>query len=324
MSYFSDILDGSHKKLGVESNEPCKIDDPKAMAVKVKSGKNGLSLAQSLDMSKKGDDWKYGSKVEASKKFDEEHTLKLTAKNKEYEGEWKFNPADLNKDGTETQLKVVSSCNPAGKSGADCDVKAKLSLGGFGNDTVKSWTDVEVTSDLKTLKKAKFSESLSIKNDDQTYSIGGKGVWNNASKQLDEIEAQFVASGFKWGETWARAAILNAGKNKGQFVSAGACFKENKKQVFTSEVTWDLTNKFQGFQGMPLLWNLSTAQKYTNGASYTGQLFLAKQWMAVQKLESPVTDGVKLVYQCNFDAKKMLLSPKDFQLKTGLTIELKL
>jgi hypothetical protein len=45
MSYFSDILDGSHKKLGVESNEPNKVDDPKAMAVKVKSGKNGLSLA---------------------------------------------------------------------------------------------------------------------------------------------------------------------------------------------------------------------------------------------------------------------------------------
>jgi hypothetical protein len=52
-------------------------------------------------MSKKGKEWKYGSKVEASKKFDDEHALKITAKNKEYELEWKFNPADLNKDGQE-------------------------------------------------------------------------------------------------------------------------------------------------------------------------------------------------------------------------------
>ena len=41
-----------------------------------------------MDMSKKGDSWKFGSKVEVCKKFDEEHHLKLTAKNKEYEAEW--------------------------------------------------------------------------------------------------------------------------------------------------------------------------------------------------------------------------------------------
>jgi hypothetical protein len=75
---------------------------------------------------------------------------------------------------------------------------------------------------------------------------------------------------------------------------------------------------------MPLLWNISAAWKFSNGASYTSQLFLAKQWMAVCKFESPITDGVKLVYQLNGDTKKMLLSPKDFKMKNGLTIELKL
>lgn len=50
-------------------------------------------------MSQKGDKLNFGAKVEASKKFDDEHTLKLTAKNKEFEGEWQFYPADLNKDG---------------------------------------------------------------------------------------------------------------------------------------------------------------------------------------------------------------------------------
>jgi len=45
MSYFGDVLEDSHKNLGVEANEPGKCDDPKAMAVKAKSGKNGMSLA---------------------------------------------------------------------------------------------------------------------------------------------------------------------------------------------------------------------------------------------------------------------------------------
>ena len=162
MSYFDDVLDNSHKNLGIEADEPGKLDDPKAMAVKVKSGKDGLSLAQSLDMSKKKDDWKYGSKVEASKKFDDEHTLKLTAKNKEYEGKWSFNPADLNKDGTETGIEVNSKCNPPDQK---YDVTFSLALGGYGNDTVKSWTNFEVNSDLKTLQEATVSENLAIKND---------------------------------------------------------------------------------------------------------------------------------------------------------------
>ena len=47
----------------------------------------------------KGDGWAFKSKSEIEKKMDDEHSLKLTAKNKEYEGAWKFAPSDLNKDG---------------------------------------------------------------------------------------------------------------------------------------------------------------------------------------------------------------------------------
>jgi len=228
-----------------------------------------MTLAQSLDMSKKGDGWKFGSKVEASKKFDDEHKLKLTAKNKEYEAEWSFSPADFNKDGQETTLEIQGTCNPAAAKGADCDVQAKLALGGVGSDTVKSWTHVEVCTDLKTLHKAEMCENISIKNDDLTFNIGGKGVWCNEHKKMEEIQAQFVAGGFTWGEAWVRAAILNASKKEynGQFVTAGACFCENKKQVVTSEVSYDLTNKFKGLQGMPLLWNFSAVSKFSNGST---------------------------------------------------------
>ena len=42
------------------------------------------------------------------------------------------------------------------------------------------------------------------------------------------------------------------------------------------------------------------------------------------KLESPVTDGVKLIYENNFDVKCALTCPKDFKMKNGMTVELKL
>jgi len=69
------------------------------LAFKAKSSAGGLSLSQGIDLVKKGDDYQQKTKTEAKKKFDEEHTVKLTAKNKEYEVEWNFSPADLNKDG---------------------------------------------------------------------------------------------------------------------------------------------------------------------------------------------------------------------------------
>lgn len=169
-------------------------------------------------------------------------------------------------------------------------------------------------------------ENLSIKNDDLTFNVGGKGVWCNSHKKMEEIQAQFMAGGFKWGEAWARAAILNSSKKEynGQFVSAGACFCENKDRVVTTELSWDLTNKFKGFQGMPLLWNLSTLFRFSNGATMNYKFFFAQKWMVVSKWETPVVDGVKLIHHANADIKCAFSCPKDFALKSGLAIELKL
>merc|ERR1719183_3475603 len=101
MSYFGEILKKSHKNIGQDNaNEPGKIEDPKQASFKAKSSQDGAELAQSLDMSQGSkNEWKWGSKVEFSKKFDAEHNVKLTSKNKEHEVEWNFKPADLNKDG---------------------------------------------------------------------------------------------------------------------------------------------------------------------------------------------------------------------------------
>ena len=132
-----------------------------------------------------------------------------------------------------------------------------------------------------------------------------------------------VASGFKWGEAWARAALLG-GKVKGQFVSAGVCLNEDKKQVITSEATWDLSKKYKGFQGMPLLWNISTKFKFSNNASANMKFHLAKDWLMVGKWETPVADGAKITYDCQTDIQKLVFQSKDAYVKTGMTFELKL
>lgn len=63
----------------------------------------------------------------------------------------------MNKDGKEVDLEVKATCNPKGNSGADVDIKGKLQLGGFGSDTVKSWTELEAVTDTKSLTTAEFS-----------------------------------------------------------------------------------------------------------------------------------------------------------------------
>lgn len=125
------------------------------------------------------------------------------------------------------------------------------------------------------------------------------------------MHAHLVGSGFQWGEAWTRAAIINGGKYKGQFVSAGFCLNEDKKQAITSEVTWDLTQKYKGFQGMPLLWNLSKQYQYSNNARFNFKWHFGKEWNSVTKWETPVVDGAKITYHCQLDAYKALFSPKD-------------
>lgn len=142
--------------------------------------------------------------------MEDEHALKFTAKNKDFEAQWNFSPADLNKDGQNVDLQVNANCNPSGKKGAEVDLNTKLAFGGFGNDSVKSWTEVEANTDLTKLQNATASQNIAIKSDDQTYHLGAKATWSNESKKAEEIYGQLVGSGFSWGTAWARVAMMNS------------------------------------------------------------------------------------------------------------------
>jgi len=141
--------------------------------------------------------------------------MKLTAKNKEYEVEWNFSPADLNKDGQKTELSVTGTCNPASKGGADIDIAGKLKFGGIGTDTIKSWSELEACTDGKSLHKAEFSQNLHMHSDGQCYSAGVAGEWCGNHNKLEKLQVQVVGQKFSWGDAWMKANILKSSKYKG-------------------------------------------------------------------------------------------------------------
>ena len=92
-------------RMDVDCGEPGKVDDPKAVAFKVKSsGNDGLKLSQGIDMVALKGAWAFKTKTEAQVKIEKEHAIKFTAKNKDYEAQWNFTPADLNKDRQDVNL----------------------------------------------------------------------------------------------------------------------------------------------------------------------------------------------------------------------------
>ena len=64
---------------------------------------------------------------------------------------------------------------------------AKLKFGGLGSDTVKSWSELEASTDGKTLKDAEFSQNIKVESDGQFYSAGLAGKWEAC--KMDKLQA---------------------------------------------------------------------------------------------------------------------------------------
>lgn len=62
----------------------------------------------------------------------------------------------MNKDGNDMLLEVKGKCKPPTdpKKPTENQLKVGLAFGGMGSDTVKSWTNVWLKSDLTALKSA--------------------------------------------------------------------------------------------------------------------------------------------------------------------------
>ena len=81
---------------------------------------------------------------------------------------------------------------------------------------------------------------------------------------------------------------------------------------------------FDGFKGMPLLWNLSGIWKFSNGATWTSKCAFSKTWMLTHTWETPSVNNMKLTYNMQGDLKKALFSPKELLLTNGVSVELKM
>lgn len=160
-------------------------------------------------------------------------------------------------------------------------MKGKLTFGGIGTDAVKSWSEIEACTDGKKLHEAEFSQNFHGHMGDQCFSAGVKGKWCNEHKKMEKIQAQFVMCCFSWGDAWMRAAMLDCKCHKGQFLTAGASYndKDDKFQHHSVEASYDLSKKFKGFQGMPLMLNWGGCYHLNNKVNLTSRLSLQNEWL---------------------------------------------
>ena len=153
-------------------------------------------------MVKAGEGYTLKHKTELKRSFDSEHSLKFVASNKDYTAEWDFKPADLNKDGVESQLEVEVKCVPAK---AAWEGKAEFKVGGFGAGPLKSFTEFQVDSNDKQEHVATFSQNCLF---DGGYHAAVKVVADvGKTKAVSEVDTIFAATGQTWGDAWVRGCV---------------------------------------------------------------------------------------------------------------------
>jgi hypothetical protein len=158
-------------------------------------------MAQGADFVKNGDDWALKYKTEVKKVFDDEHSLKFVASNKDYTAEWDFKPADLNKDGLQTQLEVEAKCVPA-KS--EWEGKVEFKVGGFGAGPVKGYTELQVDSNNKKDHKLTVSQNLWF---DGGFNTAVNVVTDVNKKEIVDLDTILAATNQSWGDAWIRGCV---------------------------------------------------------------------------------------------------------------------
>ena len=142
--YFCDVLDCSDKHLDYDVEDPFKMDPLKDLSFKVKSAPTkGTSMSNAADMvkGKTAGTWDMKHKTEINHKCNDQMKANVVASNKDFTLKWSWSPADLNKDGIDSELEVEAKCIPAKE---DWEAKAEFKIGGFELGPIKPFTEVSI------------------------------------------------------------------------------------------------------------------------------------------------------------------------------------
>jgi hypothetical protein len=180
-------------------------------------------------------------KTEMKKTFNKENSLKFVASNKDYTAEWEFAPKDLNKDGKCATLELESKCTPA--KGA-WEAKAELKFGGFGNDVVKCFSELQYDTNDKQNNKVTFSQNIVCSD---KYQSAVKVVASAGKKvEVTDIYGILAFNKLSFGDLWLRGDFMR------NFYGVGVSGSVDNAQ-YAAEVQYDVGNsKNEGLFGMPL------------------------------------------------------------------------
>ena len=253
-------------------------------------------------------------KTELKRNFNSEHSLKFVASNKDYTAEWDFKPADLNKDGVESQLEVEVKCIPA-KAG--WEGKAEFKVGGFGAGPLKSFTEFQVDSNDKQDHTATFSQNCLF---DGGYNAAVKVVADMGKKKgVQSVDTILAATGQSWGDAWVRGNVTN------QFFGLGYSTLTEGNAHHSFEAQYDASKGAKkGLFNMPMYLRTGSCFHLDNKSKLSVYGDFCDKQIVKSKLEIPVDKQFKVTISEKMDVLDFVKMEKSCGYKMGISVEMKL
>jgi hypothetical protein len=252
-------------------------------------------------------------KTEIKKCFNNENSLKFVASNKDYTAEWEYAPKDLNKDGKCATFELESKCTPVKGT---WEAKAECKFGGYGNDTVKLFSELQYDTNDKQNNKVTFSQNVLCS--DKYHSAVKVVASTGAKVEVTDIYGILGFNNMSFGNLWLRGDFIR------NFYGVGMSTTVNNSD-YAAEVQYDVGNsKNEGLFGVPLFLRAGSCFNLDNKQKLSTYFYLGKQWMAKTKWEVPVDEKFKLVISDKVDMLEFLkMSPKAAY-KLGFALEMKI
>lgn len=249
-------------------------------------------------------EFEFGSEIKAG-------GARLSAHNKDgFSLENEIAPESMNKDGKEFKAVITGECEPKSD---ERSYSTKIQYGGVGNDSVKSWSEINLGTNSKFEFDAGLKQNFAIANDGKTIHTAFKA--NYGSSGLTDLYTTVLASGLSFGNAWFRMNALD------RIAAVGATVK-NEKHTVTSEVYYDLKGKNKGIGGIPLFMRLGSMYHFKN-MDFVMRIFLGKQWTFSSYSEMPFSSNISIAYWDRMNLKHLYDSGKS-DYKFGVSMEIKL
>lgn len=218
----------------------------------------------------------------------------------------------MNKDGLETSVEVEHKCMPAKGT---WEGKAEFKIGGYGNDTVSSWSEVQFDTDSSKDHKLTVSNNILC---EKKYHTAFKVVSSLSKKKVSEAYALMAFNDLPFGDMWLRGNILE------KIYAVGMSASQDGHH-HSAELQYDAGNaKNEGLMGKPLFLRYGGVYNLSNKTKFQLMMNVGKQWWITEKWEVPLDDKFKMTMNTKFDLLQYPKGTVKESLQAGFGVEMKL